>query len=197
MEIAIAFLAGAAAVALVFRLARSRWSFRAQRLQDYGEAAEPLKIEEFLSGRYQAHGVIFDYTGRVKSRFEADIVGAFEDGEGVMSERFRYASGAEDRRRWTIQMAPDGRRFQAFADDVIGAGTGEILGGSVRMTYRLKLPERAGGHVLDVVDWLYRTPEGGIVNRSEMRKFGFKAAELFAVFTPVETLASERALAAE
>jgi len=81
-------------------------------------------------------------------------------------------------------MNPDGRRFTATAPDVIGVGEGEIAGDAIRMTYRLMLPERAGGHVLDVVDWLYRLDDGAIVNRSEMRKFGVKAAELVAVFRP-------------
>jgi hypothetical protein len=65
---------------------------------------------------------------------------------------------------------------------VVGPAEGVVSGNAVRMTYRLQLPERAGGHVLDVVDWLYLMEDGTIVNRSDMRKFSIKAAELFAVF---------------
>ena len=54
------------------------------------------------------------------------------------------------------------------------------------MRYKLRLAEDAGGHVLDVVDWLYLMENGTIVNRSQMRKFGIKVAELVASIRPVE-----------
>ena len=44
------------------------------------------------------------------------------------------------------------------------------------------MPKEAGGHVLTVTDWMYLSGEGTILNRSQMRKFGVKAAELIAVF---------------
>ena len=46
------------------------------------------------------------------------------------------------------------------------------------------LPEESGGHTLDVTDWLYRTENGIIMNKSEMRKFGIKVAELVATMRP-------------
>ncbi len=162
------------------------WSFRAQSLEDYADAAATTTVADMLEGRFAASGVIYDYTGRVVSRFSADIEGAFDGATGVLDETFVYGGGATDRRQWRIRTDADGRRFTATADDVEGDAKGEIRGDALRMTYRLRLPERAGGHVLDVVDWLYRAPDGAIVNRSEMRKFGFKAAELIAVFRPVK-----------
>lgn len=160
------------------------WSFRAQTLADYAEADTPA-LKDVLGRTFQAEGVIYDFTGRVKSRFNARIVGAFDDAGGTLNEEFVYASGAVDRREWSIRFLPDGQGFTATAPDVIGEGEGKITGDAIRMTYRLQLPERAGGHVLNVVDWLYLLPDGSIVNRSEMRKFGFKAAELVATFRPV------------
>ena len=40
--------------------------------------------------------------------------------------------------------------------------------------------------MLDVTDWLYLAQNGVIVNRSEMRKFGIKVAELVATMRPAE-----------
>jgi hypothetical protein len=80
----------------------------------------------------------------------------------------------------------EGGRFTATADDVIGTAQGEQSGAVARITYRLRLPPEAGGHVLDVTDWLYLTENGTIMNRSEMRKFGFKVAELIATMRPAE-----------
>jgi len=183
------------------RLWDAVWGFRAQKLDDYAieatDASPPPDINALLGRRFEAHGLIFDYTGRARSRFFAEIEGAFDGADGTLKERFRYASGETDRREWTIRLGPDGRRFEATAPDVVGVAEGELKGDAIRMTYRLQLPERAGGHVLDVVDWLYLMNDGAVVNRSEMRKFGFKAAELIAVFQPVAASAALPAVAAE
>lgn len=162
------------------------WSFRAQQPADYAAEAPTASIRTMLSGEYTAHGVIFDYTGRANARFSASIVGTFDESGGTLAERFVYdGSDAVDRREWRIRFT-GADTFTATADDVVGTAEGVIAGNAVRMTYRLRLPERAGGHVLDVVDWLYLMEDGTIVNRSDMRKLGLKAAELFAVFHPTE-----------
>ena len=53
-------------------------------------------------------------------------------------------------------------------------------------TYTIKLPDSAGGHALDVVDWMYLTENGVIINRSQFRKWGIKVAELVATMRPIE-----------
>ena len=52
------------------------------------------------------------------------------------------------------------------------------------LNYRIKLAEEAGGHALDVTDWMYLTSNGSIMNRSQFRKFGIKVAELVATMRP-------------
>ena len=52
------------------------------------------------------------------------------------------------------------------------------------LKYRIRLAKDAGGHVLDVTDWMYLTDNGVIMNRSEMRKYGLKVAELVATIRP-------------
>jgi hypothetical protein len=159
-------------------------SFRAQRLSDYATERPAFDVSAVLSGDYSAHGAIFDYTGRANARFSAKIKGRFDDKGGILAERFEYdGSNIVDTREWKIHIS-NPSSFTATAPDVIGIAKGQVSGNSVRMTYRLQLPDRAGGHILDVVDWLYLMEDGTIINRSEMRKFGLRAAELFAVFVP-------------
>ena len=158
------------------------WSFRAQSPNDYAAERPAFDLQAALGGEYTAHGAIFDYTGRANVRFTATLTGTFDETGGTLAERFVYnGTNTIDTREWQISFTgPD--RFTATAADIIGPAEGVVSGNAVRMTYRLQLPERAGGHVLDVVDWLYLMEDGTIINRSDMRKFGFKAAELFAVF---------------
>ena len=158
------------------------WSFRAQQPSDYAAEEPAFSLPAVLSGGYTAHGVIFDYSGRANVRFSAEISGDFDESGGVLSERFTYdGMPEEDTREWQIRFT-GADNFTATAADVVGTAEGVVMGNAVRMTYRLQLPARAGGHVLDVVDWLYLLEDGTVVNRSEMRKYSIKAAELFAVF---------------
>jgi hypothetical protein len=59
------------------------------------------------------------------------------------------------------------------------------------LKYRIVLPKGSGGHTLDVTDWLYLAENGAILNRSEMRKFGIKVAELVATMRPDQAVVSQ------
>ena len=129
--------------------------------------------------------MIYGPRGRVVSRFVARMHGEWDGSSGTLSEDFSYANGSTQARKWYLTMGNDGH-FTATAEDIIGTGTGRQLGAMVQLSYRIRLPEDAGGHVLDVTDWMYLMENGTILNRSEMRKFGIKVAELIATMRPVE-----------
>ncbi len=178
----IIYIALGALIAVLARWGVSQaYSFRAQRPADYAALTPEFDIRATLSGALVAEGVIYDFTGRVNSRFTAEMHGAWDGDAGVLTERFHYDSGRSQAREWRLQMGEDGH-FSARAPDVIGVGQGRQMGPAVRMTYRIQLDEAAGGHVLDVTDWLYLLDNGSVVNRSEFRKFGLKVGELVATF---------------
>ncbi|OIQ70157.1 hypothetical protein GALL_482310 [mine drainage metagenome] len=54
------------------------------------------------------------------------------------------------------------------------------------MRYRLRLSGKHEGLVVNVRDWLYLLPDGTVLNRSQMRKFGILVAELVATIRPVK-----------
>lgn len=169
------------ALVLVLVFIRGRlFDFMAQRPADYSEdAGEPFDLRTHLNGPLVCEGVIYGPTGRVTSRFVADMEARWEGNRGVMEEHFRYESGSEQHREWTLMLGNDGH-IRATAPDLVGEGTGQQSGPTVQLRYRIKLDEDAGGHVLDTTDWMYLTPNGTIVNRSQFRKFGIKVAELVA-----------------
>jgi hypothetical protein len=111
-----------------------------------------------------------------------------------MTEHFRYDSGTVQDREWNLTVDEAGNVL-ADADDLVGQGTGIQSGSSVRLNYRIRLPESAGGHELDVVDWMYLLDNGTIVNRSQFRKFGIKVAELVATMRPDENRAARQVAA--
>lgn len=160
--------------------------FMAQRPDDYvREVGTALDLRKHLNGPLICEGVIYGPTGRVTSRFVGEFQAHWEGNQGVMTEHFRYESGAEQHREWRLTLGNDGR-IRATAPDVVGEGEGQICGPAVRLRYRIRLPEDTGGHVLDTTDWMYLAPNGTIVNRSQFRKFGIKVAELVATMRRVE-----------
>jgi hypothetical protein len=176
-------IAAAIGLALVLTIAaallRSRYvSFWAQRPEDYAKGPT-FDIREKLNGPIICEGVIFGLTGRVTSRFVADFEASWQGNVGVMKEVFTYDSGAIQNREWRLTVE-DGGTIRAEAADVVGTGTGRQQGSAVLLNYRLRLPASAGGHVLDTTDWMYLTPNGSIMNRSQFRKFGIPVAELVA-----------------
>jgi hypothetical protein len=185
MDIVIALIVGAA-VALGGVWAKARLaSFRAQVPEDYAGKGPEFDMRRHLKGPILCEGVIFGPTGRVTSRFVADMDVRWDGNVGVMRERFRYDSGAVQDREWRLTLGNDGS-IRAEAADVVGAGTGRVLGPGVQLNYRIRLPEDAGGHVLDTTDWMYLVDNGTIINRSQFRKFGITVAELVATMRPRE-----------
>lgn len=172
-------LLGASFMIVLSYLKQRYFDFVAQSPMDYAKGDPQFDLREHLSGPIECEGVIYGPMGRVTSRFVGNFHAEWTGNKGYMREEFRYDSGTVQNREWHLTLGNDGR-IKAEAPDVIGTGTGTQLGSAVQLKYRIKLPDEAGGHVLDTVDWMYLAPNGSIVNRSQFRKFGFKVAELVA-----------------
>lgn len=179
MDLALALLAGAALTLALLALAGRYTGFRAQRASDYAAGTPRFDIREHLSGPLLCEGVIYGPTGRVTSRFVAEMEGRWDGNRCTLSEDFRYDSGTIQRRKWNLTLGNDGS-IRAEADDIAGTGTGRQQGSAVHLNYRIRLPQEAGGYVLDTTDWMYLTPNGTIMNRSQFRKYGIRVAELVA-----------------
>ncbi|MBS9716458.1 DUF3833 domain-containing protein [Pseudohalocynthiibacter aestuariivivens] len=175
-----------AAVVLVYVISK-KLGFSAQSPQDYNATSPAFDLRKHLSGPILCEGIIYGPMGRVNSRFVADMNGVWDRATGTLTESFHYSSGNTQLRKWNLTIGNDGS-FRATADDVIGTADGIQSGATVRMRYRIRLPEDAGGHVLNVTDWMYLMENGSILNKSEMRKFGVKVAELVATMRPANAL---------
>lgn len=159
-------------------------SFRSQTPSDYSQTGPAFSLKENLNGEILSEGLIYGPNGKMTNSFVARMVGEWQGNTGTLSEVFTYSNGKQMTRKWNLSLGP-GNTFTATADDIVGEGKGVISGSTVKLTYRITLPEEAGGHELDVIDWMYLTDNGAIMNRSEMRKFGLKVAELVATMRPV------------
>ena len=174
-----------AVIIITLMAIRSRYaSFQAQSPADYAGLGPQFDLRQHLSGPIQCEGMIFGPMGRVASRFVAEMEGKWEGNIGTLSEVFRYDSGTVQHRAWTLALANSGD-ITATAADVVGLGSGRVEGPGVMLRYRIRLTPEAGGHILDVTDWMYLMENGTIMNRSQFRKFGIKVAELVATMRRV------------
>lgn len=185
---AMVYLAIGAGVVLLLILFWDRFAgFRAQSPDDYANGGPHFDLRSYLNGQIRCEGVIYGPMGRVVSRFTGEFDAKWDGNHGIMREHFVYDSGNTQDREWRLELGNDGR-IKAEADDLVGVGEGAQSGPAVRLSYRIRLPEEAGGHVLNVVDWMYLTPNGTVVNRSQFRKFGFKVAELVATMRRLDAV---------
>ena len=186
-----AFTILGAAIVVALSVLKVRFaSFVAQTPKDYSSQECRFDIRQHLNGPIVCEGVIYGPLGRVSSRFVGEFNCQWDNDIGTMKERFEYDDGTVQNREWRLQVGDDDR-IKATASDVVGEGHGTHAGPSVQLMYRLRLPDSAGGHILDVVDWMYLAPNGNIVNRSQFRKFGIQVAELVATMRPTTVVLKE------
>lgn len=173
-------LAIALLVVLTLVFARAMFlGFRSQSPQDYAGTGPEFILQEHLSGQIVSEGLIYGPAGRVTSSFVAEMHGEWQGDAGTLTESFTYSNGRKQERKWYLAIGPD-NTFTATADDIVGEAQGVVSGSTAMLKYRITLPEQAGGYTLTAIDWMYLTESGVILNRSEMRKFGIKVAELVA-----------------
>lgn len=164
-------------------------SFRSQSPKDYAGTGPAFRMKETLNGEILSEGLIYGPNGKVTNSFVARMVGEWDGNSGTLAEYFTYSNGKQMTRKWYLTLGT-GNTFTAMADDIVGEGQGTISGSTVKLSYRIILPEDAGRHTLDVTDWMYLTENGVIMNRSEMRKWGIKVAELVASMRPAPEVKS-------
>lgn len=184
MDILPALAAGAGLALALMLLWRRRMGFAGQRPEDYAGKGPAFDLRRHLDGPLLCEGVIYGPTGRVTARFVAAMEARWQGDCGIITERFRYDSGARQDREWRLTLG-EGGNIRAEAADLVGLGHGVQTGPAARLSYRIRLPADAGGHVLDATDWMYLVDNGTIINRSQFRKFGITVAELVATMRRV------------
>jgi glutamine cyclotransferase len=184
MVMLLSYVAAGILITLGLIWAKGRYmSFAAQSPDDYA-FGEEFDIRKVLNGPLACEGIIYGPTGRVTSRFVARFDASWDGNTGVIKEVFNYDSGNVQHREWHLTLE-DGGAIKADANDLVGTGRGQQSGNAVLLSYKIKLSDEAGGHVLDAQDWMYLMSNGTVMNRNQFRKFGFKVAELVATMRPM------------
>mgnify|MGYP003136676783 CR=1 FL=1 len=154
------------------------------KVEEYANTTPRLDIAEYFTGQTRAWGMVQDYSGEVQRRFTVDITGTFEGDTLTLDESFVFADGETDQRVWEFERV-DEHHWIGTANDVDGQVDARQYGHTFHMRYPLDID--VGGRTLSFTmdDWMYLQPDGRLINRTAMRKFGLTLGEITLVFEQV------------
>ena len=151
-------------------------------VETYRAEKPVLDLKTYFNGTIDAWGMFQDRSGEVVKRFTVVIDASWQGDVGTLDERFSWSDGTASRRVWTITKGGDGR-YVGRADDVVGEALGEAAGNALRWRYVLALPVDGRTINVDFDDWMFLIDDKVMLNRSQMRKWGFHLGEVTLSFT--------------
>jgi hypothetical protein len=148
----------------------------------YDGRTPQFDIVDYFGGQTRGWGIVQDRAGNLKRQFVVDIVGRADgNGDLVLEEDFTWDDGELSRRVWTISRTEEGA-LSGRADDVIGEASGSAAGNVLNWRYKLELVVDGSSWVVSFDDWMFLQPDGILLNRAEMSKFGIRVGEVTIAF---------------
>lgn len=149
--------------------------------KEYAGVAPEFKLDQFLTGELVGHGIFFDRSGRVKSRFKVEITGVVEGEDLALHETVTYVNGEIERRVWKIRKE-SAESYRATTGDVIGEASIANHGFAAQWNYQLALHVEGATYNLNFDDWMYLFDEHTMLNRATVTKWGFRVGEVMIAF---------------
>jgi hypothetical protein len=150
-------------------------------VRDYQAEKPKLELDQFLNGELEAFGIVQNRSGEVVKRFRCHMAAKWEMVnqvlQGTIDETFYYSDGTTSKRIWVLNKTAD-NKYKGTAGDVIGEATGETSGNAFNWKYVLDVPLDSGTIHLTMDDWMYLINDKVIINKTQMKKFGFKVGEV-------------------
>jgi hypothetical protein len=145
------------------------------------KAPQQFVLEDYFKGKTTAWGVFQERNGTLIRQFKVDIEGTWDGNVLTLDERFDYADGAKEQRIWKIRKTGP-NTYEGTAGDVRGVAKGLIQGNQLSWIYDvdLKIGDRSVLVTFDDRMWLQ--PDGVLINRAKVKKFGITFGEATIVF---------------
>ncbi|UIJ38743.1 DUF3833 domain-containing protein [Desulfobaculum bizertense] len=141
-------------------------------------------LENYFDGPLSCHGVVLTRSGKLRRSFRATMHGIWNTGTapvaGSLSETFTFDNGEVLERLWQFtKTGPNA--YEGAAADIKGVARLHTSGPELFMRYTLVVQVGQRTLPLSVKDVLWLTPDGYVMNKSTMYKFGIKIGELLTV----------------
>jgi len=152
-------------------------SCSSQKLDAYSGTRPELDLKRFFDGQLRAYGMLQNRSGEMTRRFTATIDASWQGETGLLEEEFAFDDGEVQYRTWHLTDHGNGY-YSGTAGDIVGEAAGSIVGSVFQWQYLLEVPYRDSSITVALDDWLYLIDEDHLINKTELRKFGFKVGEL-------------------
>jgi hypothetical protein len=147
-----------------------------------GPAFDPLR---FFTGHVRSWGVLEDRSGQPTSIVATDCTGEADGPDGLhMTQRLLVGQDAPVTREWRMRRTGPGT-YEATANDMVGAATGQASGRAFHWQWTLALSPGNALKNVAMDQWWYLLDDGSMLNRTTVRKLGIIAAEVTEHFAPV------------
>ena len=147
------------------------------KIEDYKGTTPVLSLQDYFTGPIKAWGIVQDRSGKVIQRVDIDMVGQWTGDTGTLAETLKYYDGRTEKRTWQLKKVSE-NKFTGTAEGIVGTGTAESNGMAIRWQYVMTVPVGDTTYDITFDDWMYAMNDNILVNRSYMKKFGIKVAEI-------------------
>jgi len=151
------------------------------QIEEFQDKEPKLILEQYFAGKTRGWAIVQDRAGKILRQFSVDIDGRWDGKTLTLNEDFLYADGETQNRVWKIEKLSN-NKYSGTADDVIDKATGIQQGNALNWSYVLKLPVDSSVYNITFDDWMFLQPDGVLINRATMSKFGFTVGEVLIFF---------------
>lgn len=164
-----------------FFIIASMLSSCSTNIKEYRNTGPVLDIKTYFNGPVVAWGMVQDYNKQVTRRFCVEMEGTWQEDVGLLAEKFYFNNGEISYRNWQLTRNTKSN-YTGNAEDVVGTATGKQNGFALQWEYQLSMKINETEYIFDLDDWMYRIDNYRVFNRTEMKKFGVKVAEITLFF---------------
>lgn len=162
------------------------------KISDFANQQPKLELESFFAGKTVASGIFYDRFGDVRRQFVVDIDGNVEGDRLILVEDFVYDDGETERRVWTLTRVGDDR-YEGTAAGVIGIARGQVAGNAFHWEYTFDLKMKDSTLRVAFDDWMFLQPNGTVINRATVSKWGIELGTAVISFSKPHALAGTAA----
>ncbi|MEH6447049.1 MAG: DUF3833 domain-containing protein [Oleispira sp.] len=146
-------------------------------INQYKDNQPTLILDQFFNGELTAHGILKNRSGEVTRYFNVTMTGSWnENGIGTLAEKFIFDDDNIQFRTWTFTpiTTATGMRYQATANDTLGATMIDLSGNAFFMNYDLLINYKGDDMDVNIDDKMYLINDEVMINESVMTKFGIE-----------------------
>ena len=155
-------------------------------IAQYRNNQPTLSLFEYFTGETKGWGTVQDRNGNLTKYFVVEIEGKVNNDTLTLFENFTWDNGEQSTRTWSINRTGD-HTFSGTAEDVDGPAVGSSYGNVLNWKYILLLATDDSQWKIALDDWMFLLPDGVLLNRTKMSKFGIHLGDITITFRKTES----------